>query len=68
MPQKDPLGNDASRTWWGMNTYDFILVRTAPSISPKPIVNLRGTNSQVGEAAETKCFSAKVDFLGGIPY
>ena len=37
-----------------MNTSDFILERSAPSIYPTPIVNLRGTNSQVGEAAKTK--------------
>ena len=54
MPQKDSLGNDAPKTWWGMNTSDFILERSAPSIYPKPIVNWQGTNSQVGEVAETK--------------
>ena len=25
MPRKDPLGNNAPKTWWGMNTSDFIL-------------------------------------------
>ena len=59
-------------SWWGINTSDFILETSAPSISPKPIVNLWGTNSQGREAEETKglgtnVFLPKMDFLG-IPY
>ena len=62
----------ARPSWWGINTSDFILETSAPSISPKPIVNLQGTNSQGREAPETKglgtnVFLPKMDFLG-IPY
>ena len=72
MPPKDPLENNAPKTWRGTNAYDFILETNAPSISFRPIAHLRGTNSQCREAAKTKgletnVFLPKMDFLG-IPY